>query len=86
MPKIPSKMHMYDMVKIETIVFEIVGENLKHPDGIGLSTTTNTLRKHIINYAARIFLFFHKNSNFEIYLRQNLFKIYKYVNAQNCTN
>ena len=48
MPKIPSKMHMYDMVKIETIVFEIVGENLKHPDGIGLSTTTNTLRKHII--------------------------------------
>ena len=25
MPKAPSKMHMYDMVKIDTIVFEIVG-------------------------------------------------------------
>ena len=25
MPKTPSKMHMYDMVKIDTIVFEIVG-------------------------------------------------------------
>ena len=25
MPKIPGKMHMYDMVKIDTIVFEIVG-------------------------------------------------------------
>ena len=24
-PKTPSKMHMYDMVKIDTIVFEIVG-------------------------------------------------------------
>ena len=26
MPKTPGKMHMYDMVKIDTIVFEIVGE------------------------------------------------------------
>ena len=25
MPKIPGNMHMYDMVKIDTIVFEIVG-------------------------------------------------------------
>ena len=25
MPKTPSKMHMYDIVKTETIVFEIVG-------------------------------------------------------------
>ena len=25
MPGTPSKMHMYDMVKIDTIVFEIVG-------------------------------------------------------------
>ena len=25
MPKTPSKRHMYDMVKIDTIVFEIVG-------------------------------------------------------------
>ena len=25
MPKTPGKMHMYDMVKIDTIVFEIVG-------------------------------------------------------------
>ena len=25
MPKTPSKMHMYDMVKTDTIVFEIVG-------------------------------------------------------------
>ena len=25
MSKIPGKMHMYDMVKIDTIVFEIVG-------------------------------------------------------------
>ena len=25
MPKTPSKMHMYDMMKIDTIVFEIVG-------------------------------------------------------------
>ena len=24
MPKTPSKMHMYDMMKIDTIVFEIV--------------------------------------------------------------
>ena len=24
MPKTPSKMHMYDMVKIDTIIFEIV--------------------------------------------------------------
>ena len=25
MPKTPGRMHMYDMVKIDTIVFEIVG-------------------------------------------------------------
>ena len=25
MPKTPSKMHMYDVVKIDTIVFEILG-------------------------------------------------------------
>ena len=25
MPKTPGKMHMYDMVKIDRIVFEIVG-------------------------------------------------------------
>ena len=25
MPETPGKMHMYDMVKIDTIVFEIVG-------------------------------------------------------------
>ena len=25
MPKTPGKMHMYDMVKIDTIVIEIVG-------------------------------------------------------------
>ena len=25
MPKTPGKMHMYDMVKIDTIVFKIVG-------------------------------------------------------------
>ena len=25
MPKTPSEMHIYDMVKIDTIVFEIVG-------------------------------------------------------------
>ena len=25
MPKTPGKMHMYDMVKIDTTVFEIVG-------------------------------------------------------------
>ena len=25
LPKTPSKMHMYDMLKIDTIVFEIVG-------------------------------------------------------------
>ena len=25
MPKTPGKMHMYDMVEIDTIVFEIVG-------------------------------------------------------------
>ena len=31
MPKIPGKMHMYDMVKIDTIVFEIVGGCLKEP-------------------------------------------------------
>ena len=28
MPKTPSKMNMYDMVKIDTIVFEIVGAGL----------------------------------------------------------
>ena len=36
MPKAPSKMHMYDIhvVKIDTIVFEIVGEGaLKAPTG-----------------------------------------------------
>ena len=27
MPKTPSKMHMYDMLKIHTIVFEIDGCN-----------------------------------------------------------
>ena len=26
MPKTPGKMHMYNMVKIDTMVFEIVGE------------------------------------------------------------
>ena len=31
MPKTPSKMYMYDMVKIDTIVFEIVGGLLKTP-------------------------------------------------------
>ena len=31
MSKTPSKMHMYDMVKIDTIVFEIVGGFLKPP-------------------------------------------------------
>ena len=25
MPKTPGKIHMYDMVRIDTIVFEIVG-------------------------------------------------------------
>ena len=25
MPKTPGKMHMYDMVKIDTTIFEIVG-------------------------------------------------------------
>ena len=25
MPKTPGKMHMYDMVKIDTIVFDILG-------------------------------------------------------------
>ena len=25
MPKTPGKMHMYDIVKVDTIVFEIVG-------------------------------------------------------------
>ena len=25
MPKTPSKLHMYDMVKIDEIIFEIVG-------------------------------------------------------------
>ena len=25
MPKTPGKIHMYDMVKIDTIVFEIIG-------------------------------------------------------------
>ena len=25
MPKTPGKIHMYDMVKIDTMVFEIVG-------------------------------------------------------------
>ena len=31
MPKTPGKMHMYDMVKIDTIVFEIVGGGLLKP-------------------------------------------------------
>ena len=31
MPKTPGKMHMYDMVNIDTIVFEIVGEGVKSP-------------------------------------------------------
>ena len=29
MPKTPSKMHIYDMVKIDAIVFEIVGGGIK---------------------------------------------------------
>ena len=52
MPKTPGKMHMYDMVKIDTIVFEIVGGAFKvppppgslavgnSPDRIGLIVTT----------------------------------------------
>ena len=35
MPKTPGKIHMYDMVKIDTIVFEIVGGGLlKPPPGL----------------------------------------------------
>ena len=42
MPKTPGKIHMYDMVKIDTIVFEIVGGGAfkappPPPDRIGLS-------------------------------------------------
>ena len=36
MPKTPGKIHMYDIVKIDTIVFEIVGGGgglLKPPPG-----------------------------------------------------
>ena len=35
MPKTPSEMHMYDMVKIDKIVFEIVGggEGVFKPPG-----------------------------------------------------
>ena len=36
MPKTPGKMHMYDMVKIDTIVFEIVAPPPDSPDLIGL--------------------------------------------------
>ena len=31
MPKTPGKMHMYDMMEIDTIVFEIVGRAFKAP-------------------------------------------------------
>ena len=31
MPKTPGKIHMYDMVKIDPIVFEIVGGAFKAP-------------------------------------------------------
>ena len=31
MPKTPGKIHMYDMVKIDTIVFETVGGAFKAP-------------------------------------------------------
>ena len=31
MPKTPGKIHMYDMVKIDTIVFEIIGGGLLKP-------------------------------------------------------
>ena len=31
MPETPGKMHMYDMVKIDVIVFEIVGGAFKAP-------------------------------------------------------
>ena len=31
MPKTPGKIHMYDMVTIDTIVFEIVGGAFKAP-------------------------------------------------------
>ena len=34
MPKAPGKMHVYDMVKIDTTVFEIVGGLLKPPPRI----------------------------------------------------
>ena len=31
MPKTPGKIHMYDIVNIDTIVFEIVGGTFKAP-------------------------------------------------------
>ena len=43
MPKTPDKYHMYDMVKIDTIVFEIVGEGgLLKPPPPGSLTVWNS--------------------------------------------
>ena len=57
MPKTPGKIHMYDMVKIDTILFEIVGGGLlkpppgsltvwNSPDRIGLRLTLKRDKNH----------------------------------------
>ena len=58
MPKTPGKIHMYDMVKIDMIVFEIVGGGLlkpppppgsltvwNSPDRIGLKVSFKVLHR-----------------------------------------
>ena len=58
MPKTPGKMHMYDMAKIDTIVFEIVGGGgaFKLSDSIkGLLCNYTSQSKHLINLLLKPF-------------------------------
>ena len=57
MPKTPGKMHMYDMVKIDTIVFEIVGgvgEAFNAPPPGSLAVTELMWGLHWLPIRARI--------------------------------
>ena len=62
MPKTPGKMHMYDMVKIDTLVFEIVGGGafksppprivscLKQPGSDRVKRTTSFFSRTLSNF------------------------------------
>ena len=51
MPKTPSKMHMYNMVKTDQMVFEIVGGGLfKPPGSLAVSLKYPGLDRDIFSY------------------------------------